>query len=81
MDDLPLEVGVVDDVRVDDPDRPDAGGRQIERGGRAEAAGSDQEDARLEQPLLSLLADLGDQEVARVAGALCGVRAAGVVNS
>ena len=35
---------VVDDVVVDDPERADAGGGEVERGGGAEAAGADQED-------------------------------------
>ena len=70
MDDLALEVGVVDDVGVDDAERPDARRGEVERRRRAEPAGADQQDARLEQPLLALLADLGDQEVARVARAL-----------
>ena len=70
VDDLALEVRVVDDVGVDDPERPDAGGGEVERRGRAEPAGADQQDARVEQFLLPLLADLGDQEVPRVALAL-----------
>ena len=65
--DLALEVRLVDDVRVDDPERADAGGREVERGGRAEAAGADQEDPRVEQLQLALLADLRDQQVAAVA--------------
>ena len=32
VEDLALEVRQVDDVEVDDPDRADAGGREIERG-------------------------------------------------
>ena len=81
MDDLPLEVGVVDDVGVDDPEPADACGGEVERGRRPEPAGADQEDARLEQALLALLADLGDQEVARVACPLRGrQRRPGVVN-
>ena len=68
--DLPLQVRLVDDVGVDDPDRADAGRSEVERRRRAEAAGADQEDPRVEQLQLALLADLGDQQVARVAGAL-----------
>ena len=64
VDDLALEVRVVDDVVVDDPDRPDPCRGEIERRGRAEAAGSDQEDPRVEEAELPLLADLGDEEVA-----------------
>ena len=72
--DLALEVRLVDDVGVDDPERADPGGGEVERGGRAEAAGADQQDPRVEQLELALLADLGDQQVARVAGALLRAR-------
>ena len=33
MDDLALQVRLVDDVRVDDPDPADAGGGEVERRG------------------------------------------------
>ena len=72
MDDLALEVRLVDDVRVDDPERADARGGEVERGGGAEPARADEEDARVEQALLPVLADLGDQQVAAVARALLG---------
>ena len=72
MDDLTLQVRVVDDVGVDDAERADTGRREIERRRGAEPAGADQEHARVEQLLLALLADLGNQDVARVAGALLG---------
>ena len=72
MDDLALEVRVVDDVGVDDAERADAGRREVERRRRAEPAGADQEHARVEQLLLALLADLGDEDVARVARPLRG---------
>ena len=49
---LALEVGRIDPVVVDDPNPADAGRREIERGRRAEPTRADQEDARLEQPLL-----------------------------
>ena len=71
MHDLALEVRLVDDVVVDDPERADAGGGEVERRGRAEAAGADQQDARVEQPQLALLADLRDQQVAAVAASRC----------
>ena len=70
VDDLALEVRVVDDVWVDDADRPDACRGEVEGGGRAEAARADQQHARVEQALLALFADLRDEEVARVARAL-----------
>ena len=76
MDDLALEVRLVDDVGVDDAERADARGREVERRRRAEAAGADQQDARVEQLQLALLADLGDQQVPRVAAALLGLERA-----
>jgi len=54
-------------------ERPDAGRGQIERGGGAQAAGADQQHARVEELDLALLADLGDQQVAAVSLALVGV--------
>jgi hypothetical protein len=68
VDDLALQVRLVDDVGVDDAEPADAGGREVERRGRAEAAGADQQDLGVEQLQLSLLADLGNEEVAAVAG-------------
>ena len=59
--DLPLQVRLVDDVGVDDPEVADAGRGEVQRGRRAEAAGAEQQDLRVEQLELALLADLGDQ--------------------
>src|SRR5581483_5947703 len=70
--DLTLQVRLVDDVGVDDPERADASGCEIERRGRAEPAGADQQDARVEQLELTLLAALRDQQMARIARALLG---------
>ena len=77
VDDLALQVRVVDDVGIHDPERPDARGGEVERRRRAEAAGADQEHAAAEQPLLARLSDLRDQQVARVAAALLGGQRAG----
>src|SRR5438445_85413 len=49
-----------------------AGRGQVERRGRAEAAGADQQDLRLEQLQLARLSDLRDQQVARVPRSLLG---------
>ena len=67
--DLALQVRLVDDVGVDDPEMADPGGRQVERRRGAETAGSDQQDLGLEHLELAGLADLRDQEVPRVARA------------
>ena len=72
VDDLALEVADVDDVEVDDADRPDAGGGEVERGRRAEPAGADEQRLRAEQLRLARRADLGDQQVAAVALLLLG---------
>ena len=72
VDDLALQVGEVDDVVVDDPERADARGGEVERGRRAEAARAEQQHLRVEQLLLALEADLRDEQVARVALALLG---------
>ena len=70
MKHLALEVRLVDDVVVHDPEPPDSGRRQVERRGRAQSAGADEQHLRVEQPLLAAHADLGDQQVAAVAGLL-----------
>src|SRR6266700_875387 len=67
VDDLALQVRLVDDVRVDDPDPADAGCCKVERCGRAEPARADQQDFRVEQLQLPLLSDLGNQQMAAVA--------------
>ena len=72
VQDLALQVRRVDDVHVDDAERADARGREVERGRRAEPAGAEQQHAALEQLLLPGLADLGQQDVAPVAVALLG---------
>ena len=61
VDDLALQVRLVDDVGVDDPERADAGRGEVERRRRSQAAGTDEKDARVEQALLPLLADLGNE--------------------
>ncbi len=75
MEDLALQVRLVDHVHVDDAERADARGGQVQRGRGAEAAGAEQQDLGAEQLVLALLADLGQQEVALVAVALLGGRA------
>ena len=61
VDHLALQVREVDLVVVDDPQRPDPGSGEVERRGRAQAAGAEQQHLGVEQLLLALGADLGDQ--------------------
>ena len=72
VQDLALQVRRVDLVHVDDADRADAGGGEVQRGRRAEAAGAEQQHLAGEQLGLALGADLGQQQVAPVAVALVG---------
>ncbi len=70
MDDLPLQVALVDDVEVDDPQRADAGGGQVEGRRRAQAAGADQQHAGLLQLLLPFQPDLRHDDVSGIAAHL-----------
>ena len=72
VQDLALQVRRVDDVHVDDAERADARGREVERGGGAEAARAEEQHLGVEQLLLARLADLGQEDVAAVAVALLG---------
>ena len=49
----------VDDVHVDDAERADAGGGEVERGRGAEAAGAEQQDARVEKLQLPSMSTSG----------------------
>ena len=73
VEDLALQVRRVDYVHVDDAERADSGRGEVERGGRTETAGAEEQHPRLEQLLLAGFADLGKEEVAAVAVALLGV--------
>ena len=77
VDHLALQVGGVDDVVVDEADRADAGGGEVERGRRAEPAGAEQQHLGVQQLDLAVDPDLGQQRVARVAVALLGGHAGG----
>ena len=70
VQDLPLQVGQIDDIEVDDTQRAHTGRRQIQSHRRAQASSSDAEHACLLQLELTLDADLGQDEVARVAQGL-----------
>ena len=67
MDDLPLQVGEVHHIEVNQAQRAHAGRGQIQRERRAESAGAHAQHARRLQLLLPLHADLGHDQVARVA--------------
>ena len=75
VDHLALEVRFIHDIVVDDADRADAGGREVERRRRAEPAGPQEEHLGVEEGDLALDPDLGQERVARVAVALLGSEA------
>ena len=67
VDDLPLQVAEVDDVKVDDAEAPDAGRRQVHRGRRTEAARADAQDAARLDLALRVHAHLRHDQVPAVA--------------
>ena len=70
MHHLALQVGGVDDVVVDHPDGAHPGGGEVEQGRRPEATGTDDEHPRRAQPALPVEAEVRQEQVAGVAGAL-----------
>ena len=70
VDDLALEVGLVDLVELRDAERADTGRGEVEQGGRAQAAGTDDQHLGVLQPLLPAHAHVGDDQVAAVAAHL-----------
>ncbi len=70
--DLPLEVGEVDQVVVDDGQGAHPGRGEVEGRRRAEPTGSDEEHTRVRQATLALLTDTGKEQVPRVPRALGG---------
>ncbi len=67
VQDLPLEIGEIDHVAVDEPDRADARRGQVEGRGRTQSAGADDQDLGLVQLLLPLAADIRQNDVPAVA--------------
>ncbi len=67
MQDLALQIAAIDHVVVHQAQKSDAGGREIESGGRAEATGADHEHACARQFLLPFHADLRQAQMARIA--------------
>ena len=64
---LALQVALVDDVEVHEPEGADAGRGEVERRRRPEPAGADADDLRRLQALLALDAHLGQGQVTAVA--------------
>jgi hypothetical protein len=67
VENLALQVGEVDLVRVGEGEPADAARREVERRRAAEPAGADDERARRPQPLLAFDPDFREKDVAAVA--------------
>jgi hypothetical protein len=64
---LPLKIGQIDVVEIDNAEGPNAGGCQIKRGRRSKSSGADAQDARSFESILTLGCNLGHDQVTRVA--------------
>jgi len=67
VDDLPLQIRLVHDVKVDDAERAYTRRGQVEQGRGAQPARADAEDLGVLEPLLPGHPDLRDDQVSRVA--------------
>jgi hypothetical protein len=67
VDDLPLQIGQVHRIVVDDGERAHPCRRQIRQGRSTQPARTDDERVALKQARLSLDADFVEQDMARVA--------------
>jgi hypothetical protein len=64
---LPLKIGKIDVVEIDNADCADAGGGKIKRSRRSKSAGADAQDVRSLESILSLGRNLGHDKMTRVA--------------
>ena len=67
VNDLPLQIGFIDRVELNDAKGADSGSRQVHECRAAQAAGADAEHAGVLQTLLSDHSDIGDDQVAAIA--------------
>src|SRR4029077_15559118 len=67
VENLPLKIGKIDIVEIDNADGSNAGGCQVKRGRRSESSGADAQDARSFESALPLGCNLGHDEMTRVA--------------
>jgi len=63
---LALKVGRLDEIAVNDPQVTDAGADEQIGGYRSQRAATDQDNARGQEPALSILANTGEKDLARV---------------
>lgn len=71
MQQLPVQVGDIDRVMIDEAERPHPRGGQIHRRRRAKSAGADDQHPRSAQALLPLFPDFRKGYLSRIALAFC----------
>src|SRR5262249_11517509 len=64
---LPLKIGKIDFVEIDNADCSDTGGRQIKRRRRSKSSGADAQGARSFESILPLGGNLGHDKMTRIA--------------
>src|SRR5687767_5442886 len=66
MNDLPLQVGLVNCVEIDDAQRSDSSSSEIEQRWAAEPSGADHQHPGILQPLLAVHPNIGNDQVTAV---------------
>ena len=74
VQDLPMQVGKIDIVRIDNSQCADAGRCEVKRGWRSKSSGANAQSARRFQSTLSLDADFRHDEMTRVTSELFGAQ-------
>ena len=67
VQDLALQIAPINHIVVDQGQCPNSGRSEIQRSGRTQPTGTDNQDPALQQGVLSFQADLGQQQMAGVA--------------
>ena len=67
MEELAVQIGDVDRVKIDESNRSNSRGREVHRGRRTEASRPDQQHARRSKTCLSFFPDFGKRYLAGVA--------------
>ena len=70
MENLPLQIRQIDNVKVDESESADSGGSQIERNWRPEASRPNDEDARFLERALPGITHLRQDDVAAISNQL-----------
>ena len=70
VENLPLQIGQIDQVGIHNADGADAGSREVERRRRSETSRPHQQDPGARETLLSREADLAQRQMARVTNQL-----------